>query len=84
MVPVIVYAIVLMGMVMASFFRFGRTTPDSFWLVSAGALFFMISDSVLAINKFRSPFELAGPLIMLTYILGQFLIAEGVIRHTRQ
>lgn len=84
MVPVIVYAIVLMGMVMASFFRYGRTTPDSFLLVAAGAMLFMVSDSILAINKFRSPFELAGPLIMLTYILGQFLIAEGVIRHTRQ
>ncbi|MBL7849913.1 MAG: lysoplasmalogenase [Cyclobacteriaceae bacterium] len=82
MVPVIVYAIVLMGMVMASFFRYGRTTLASFWLVAAGALFFMASDSILAINKFHTSFELAGPVIMLTYILGQYLIVEGVVRHT--
>lgn len=81
MIPVIVYAIVLMGMVMASFFRYGRTTPDSFWLVAAGAMLFMTSDSMLAINKFHTPFEQAGPLIMLTYILGQYLIAEGAVRH---
>lgn len=84
MIPVIVYAIVLMGMVMASFFRYGRTTAESFWLVAAGALFFMVSDSILAINKFHTPFELAGPVIMLTYILGQFLIVEGAIKHGQQ
>ncbi len=81
MIPVIVYAVVLMGMVMAAFFRFGRTAPDSFWLVATGAILFMISDSILAINKFHTPFPSAGPLIMLTYILGQYLIVEGVIRH---
>ena len=84
MIPVIVYAIVLMGMVMAAFFRYGRTSPDSFWLVAAGALLFMVSDSILAINKFHTAFELAGPLIMLTYILAQFLIVEGAIRHGNQ
>ncbi len=81
MIPVMVYAVVLMGMVMASFFRFGRTSPDSFWLVAAGALLFMISDSILAINKFHTPFASAGPLIMLTYIVGQYLIVEGALRH---
>jgi uncharacterized membrane protein YhhN len=82
LVPVIAYAIVLMGMVMASFFRYGRSTRESFIFIAAGALLFMISDSILAINKFHTPFELAGPLIMLTYILGQFLIVEGGIKHS--
>lgn len=81
MIPVIVYAVVLMGMVMASFFRYGRTSPDSFWFVAAGALLFMVSDSVLAINKFHTPFAPAAPLIMLTYILAQYLIVEGAVRH---
>lgn len=83
MVPVIVYAVVLMAMVMASFFRYGRTFSDSFWLVATGALLFMVSDSILAINKFHTPFPSAGPLIMLTYILGQYLIVEGVVRHKK-
>lgn len=81
MIPVIVYAVVLMGMVMASFFRYGRTSPDSFWFVAVGALLFMVSDSILAINKFHTPFEAASPLIMLTYILAQYLIAQGAVRH---
>ena len=83
MIPVIVYAFVLMGMVMAAFFRYGRTSPDSFWFVAAGALLFMVSDSLLAINKFHTPFEFASPLIMLTYILAQYLIVQGVLRHGR-
>jgi len=82
MIPVIGYAVVLMGMVMAAFFRYGRTGPDSFWLVAAGAISFMISDSILAINKFHTAFAYAGPLTMLTYISGQYLIVEGVIRHS--
>jgi len=82
-IPVIGYAVVLMGMVMAAFFRYGRTSPDSFWLVAAGAISFMISDSILAINKFHTAFSYAGPLIMLTYILGQYLIVRGIIRHSK-
>ena len=47
----------------------------------AGALLFVISDSVLAINKFYHPFEIAGIIIMLTYGLAQFFIAEGAIQY---
>lgn len=82
LIPVIGYAFVLMGMVMAAFFRYGRSSPDSFWLVAAGAILFMISDSALAINKFYMPFAYSGPLIMLTYISAQYLMVEGIIRHT--
>jgi uncharacterized membrane protein YhhN len=82
-IPVIVYALVLIVMVMGAIFRFGRTSLDSFWLLTAGAILFMTSDSILAINKFHTPFESAAPLIMLTYILGQYLILEGVLRHRR-
>lgn len=83
-IPVIVYSVVLMVMSMTAIFRYGRTYLDSFWLVTAGALLFMASDSLLAINKFHTPFDLAGPLVMLTYILAQYLIVEGVLRHGRQ
>ncbi len=80
-IPVTVYSVVLMIMAMTAIFRYGRTYLDSFWLVTAGALLFMASDSILAINKFHTSFAFAGPLIMLTYILAQYLIVEGVLRH---
>jgi len=48
-----------------------------------GAGLFVISDSVLAINKFYQPFEAAGILIMLTYGLAQFFIIKGAIKYIR-
>lgn len=80
-VPVFIYSLVLVVMVQTAIHRYGRTSPDSFGLVVAGACLFMLSDSLLAINKFYSSFNGAGALVMLTYILGQYLIVEGVVRH---
>ena len=80
-IPVIVYSVVLMIMAMTAIFRYGRTYADSFWLITAGAILFMASDSILAINKFHTPFAFGGSLIMLTYILAQYLIVEGALRH---
>jgi uncharacterized membrane protein YhhN len=79
--PVIVYAFVLMLMVLNSLFRYGRTSATSFSLAFGGAVLFMISDSLLAINKFLQPFELGGVLIMITYMGGQYLIVKGMMRH---
>ena len=48
-----------------------------------GAILFVISDSVLAINKFYLPFENAGILIMLTYGLAQLFIVKGAAAYIR-
>jgi uncharacterized membrane protein YhhN len=80
-IPVTLYAIVLMVMVLQALFRYGYTNTVSFWFVFVGAAFFMISDSMIAVNKFLSSFELAGVGIMVTYILAQFLIIKGLILH---
>lgn len=80
-IPVIVYATVIQVMVITAIFRWGRTTTASFLSVVTGALLFMVSDSMIAINKFFAAFEYAGVLIMLTYLLGQFLIVRGLLRH---
>ena len=51
----------------------------SFKLVFIGSLLFLLSDSMLAFNKFHSEIPLAGFLIMLTYIAAQYLIMRGLI-----
>ena len=79
--PVMVYAIVLMLMVNYALFRITRTTKESFIWVFGGAVFFMISDSMLAINKFHTSFFMADFAIMLTYIAAQFMIVRGVLKH---
>ncbi len=80
--PVMLYAFVLVVMVLNALFRYGRTSTESFWLVFFGALLFMISDSLLAVNKFLQPVWQSGLLIMSTYIMAQFLLIEGLLRHS--
>jgi uncharacterized membrane protein YhhN len=46
----------------------------------AGAVLFVLSDSLLAINKFHHPFPEAGLLIMLIYIMAQLFIVTGICR----
>ena len=80
-IPVVVYALVLIVMVLNSVFRFGRTTNVSFSLVFLGSILFMFSDSMLAINKFFKPIPAAGVWIMSSYILAQFFIVHGLVKH---
>lgn len=81
-IPVMIYTGVILAMVLNALFRYGRTSPLSFWLVFVGAILFMVSDSILAINKFHTEIHHAGLLIMIPYIIAQFLIIRGLIKHT--
>ena len=74
-----IYAISLMLMSMMALNRRGRVAAGSFKLVFAGSLLFLLSDSMIAIDKFHSEIPLAGFLIMLTYIAAQYLIMRGLI-----
>lgn len=80
MVPVILlYAVSLVGMSLAALNRRDRVNFNSFRLVFAGSLFFLASDSMIAIDKFHTEIPHAGFLIMLTYITAQYLIMRGLI-----
>jgi|SRR5688572_7478409 len=80
-VPVALYSLVLIIMVVNAIFRYGRTNGDSFWLVFGGSALFMVSDSILAIDKFYTPVLWSSVWIMITYITGQFLIIQGLCKH---
>lgn len=75
--PVLVYMLAILSMAVFALNRYGRAGKNSFLLVFSGALFFVMSDLILAFNKFQGPLPLAGVWIMITYILAQFLIAKG-------
>jgi len=79
--PVVIYSMTITGMVLAALHRFQKTTSQSFWMVIIGALIFMLSDTMLAINKFLEPIAYANVLIMITYIVAQYLIVSGLIKH---
>jgi uncharacterized membrane protein YhhN len=79
LIPVLVYSTAIATMVVFAINRFGRVNEKSFALVFGGALLFMFSDSIIAINKFLHPFGMAGIFIMILYISGQYLIAKGTL-----
>jgi uncharacterized membrane protein YhhN len=77
--PVIAYAIVILTMLAGAINRIEKVKTYSFYLVLAGAILFVISDSVIAVNKFSHQFESSGILIMSTYVIAQYLIVTGYI-----
>lgn len=80
-IPVIVYAIVITIMVLCSLRAYNFSSEVSRLSLVLGAVFFVISDSLLAINKFYAPFSGAGFFIMLTYCLAQYFILTGFIKN---
>ncbi|MCD8528923.1 MAG: lysoplasmalogenase [Chitinophagales bacterium] len=82
-IPVMVYATVIMFMVLAAINCFGNVPAESFKWVLIGAVMFMISDSLIALNKFSPLFENVKWFprfgIMTLYAVGQFLIAKGCV-----
>lgn len=81
LVPVLVYAgcITLMGI--AAAFRYQRTFPRSFRLVLLGALLFMLSDALLANDRFVSPGTVHPAFVILPYAAAQLFIAIGCLAH---
>jgi uncharacterized membrane protein YhhN len=82
-IPVLVYGIVISIMLMLAMHMLFIRNRKAGGPMMTGALLFVISDSILAINKFYSPFEFAGLLIMATYGLAQLFISVGAPRYIR-
>ncbi len=73
--PVMFYVCVITVMVVSAILAvFSKP-----WVYS-GVILFLISDSILAINKFKSPLPLRGYLVWATYYLAQYGIAIGFLR----
>lgn len=81
--PVIFYAAVILTMLSGAINRIEKVNRKSFYLVLAGAILFVISDSSIAINKFSYKFDSSGIVIMSTYIAAQYLIVAGYISQFR-
>ena len=79
--PVAVYVLVIIIMALNAVYRFGMTNKGSFWTVLVGALLFMTSDSLLAIDTFLPDVSIHSLWVMSTYILAQYLIVFGLLKH---
>jgi len=78
-VPVLIYSMVITLMTFSVFNLGGKTNSKVFQVLFVGALLFMFSDMTIAINKFKTPVPYSHIVIMLTYLLGQFLITKSSI-----
>lgn len=85
MIPVIIiYSLSLISMSVFAFNRKGLVCSKSFYLVFIGSILFVVSDSMIAINKFCSEFFLSSFLVMLTYFTAQYLIMQGLIAEEKK
>lgn len=75
--PVVLYVFSIMTMVSFSITRLKSLQgyQNAVW----GAIFFMVSDALLAINKFTVPLPFASYLIMATYMAAQYFIVTGLV-----
>ena len=78
--PVIIYTVLILTMLISAMNRYGKVNGVSYMLVVIGALLFVASSSMIAVNQFLERFDFARILIMATYITAQYLIASGCLK----
>lgn len=80
-IPIYIYMTVILLMHFTSILRLALFNIYClcFILVYIGSLLFIFSDSLIAINTFKEDAEISHFYIMITYILGQFLIIQGIL-----
>lgn len=80
LIPVIIYSIAIAAMAFAAAIRIKNSV--AYKMILFGVILFVISDSILSINKFAGSFWKGGFFVMLTYMLAQYFIVEGYLRYS--
>jgi uncharacterized membrane protein YhhN len=76
--PVLAYTVAILLMVWQAWGRNRVAPSEGASLAAAGAALFMMSDAILALNRFRRPWSGAQIAIMTSYVAAQALIALSV------
>ncbi len=80
-IGIVIYSIGILTMAFVACIRGPVTSKNSYYLVVIGAILFVISDSLIAFNKFYAPLIQGDVMIMATYIVAQLLLVRGVLIH---
>jgi uncharacterized membrane protein YhhN len=80
LIPVLLYFFAILAMVLAALGAWQRKNTFGAMFTFVGAVLFMVSDSLIALNKFYDAIPLSGFLIMLSYTLAQYLIIYGLTK----
>ena len=81
-VPILLYAFTICLMGITAYGMLEKVGTSIGMLIVYGALIFILSDSLIAINKFKLGQQIWMPRlsIMITYLLAQYLIVWGAIK----
>lgn len=82
--PVIIYGLVISFMLVLALHMLYSRNKEAGKLLAAGAALFVVSDSLLAINRFYQAFSFANIAVMLTYGIAQYLIVKGACLYKRK
>ena len=80
-IPIFIYGIAISVMAGTARLREGNTSQESYRLAMYGSILFLISDSLLAIDKFYAEIPLNGLWVMSTYITAQVFLVKGILKH---
>jgi uncharacterized membrane protein YhhN len=85
-IPVAVYAVILGFMLLSALNTVKNRSIKRIALnyFIPGAALFVLSDSILAINKFSHPFYYGSIAVMLTYGAAIFLLSTGIVRFLKK
>ena len=78
-VPVLVYMIAILVMHISALLRLAQFTGLAFIFIYMGSIFFIFSDSYLALNKWDGESKQKRMINISTYFLAQFYIALGAV-----
>ena len=78
--PVIVYALTISTMLLYAFSGYLIWKKPANTYIFIGAIIFVLSDSILAMDKFYEPIYKNSFFIMLTYLMAQYLIVIGILK----
>lgn len=78
-IPVVIYGFTISTFGVVAMLDYMNTRTDQSFLMFVGAVIFISSDSILAINKFYNTTQVLEVFVMATYIVAQFLIYKSMV-----
>ncbi len=75
LIPVVAYLLVILAMGISA-----TLGADNHFLIITGACLFILSDSIIAVNKFLTPVPFSSLWIMTIYYSAQFFIISGSLK----
>jgi len=78
-IPTMIYLVVIFLVSFFAMLLLSVFSPLAFIFVYLGPILFIISDGLIAVDKFDTKISNEGVYVMITYVLAQLFITQGII-----